>query len=66
MNPTLNTIDVVVSDMDATIAFYAHLGLEFKLDPNTPEHAGCERGDVRAEHSIAFDSRSSRSLSPLR
>lgn len=42
MNPTLNTIDIVVSDMDATIAFYAHLGLEFKLDPNTPEHAGCD------------------------
>jgi catechol 2,3-dioxygenase-like lactoylglutathione lyase family enzyme len=42
MNPTLNTIDIVVSDMDATIAFYARLGLEFKLDPNTPEHASCD------------------------
>jgi catechol 2,3-dioxygenase-like lactoylglutathione lyase family enzyme len=42
MNPTLNTIDIVVSDMEATIAFYAQLGLEFKLDPNSPEHAGCD------------------------
>ncbi|MEU0563891.1 VOC family protein [Nonomuraea sp. NPDC005983] len=42
MNPTMNTIDIVVSDMDATIAFYARLGLDFKLDPNMPEHAGCD------------------------
>ncbi|MFC4120540.1 VOC family protein [Nonomuraea zeae] len=42
MNPTLNTIDLVVSDMDAAIAFYARLGLAFKLDPGTPEHAGCD------------------------
>jgi catechol 2,3-dioxygenase-like lactoylglutathione lyase family enzyme len=42
MNPQLNTIDLVVSDMDAAIAFYARLGLDFKLDPNTPEHAGCD------------------------
>jgi catechol 2,3-dioxygenase-like lactoylglutathione lyase family enzyme len=42
MNPTLNTIDMVVSDMDASIAFYARLGLEFKLDEHSPEHAGCD------------------------
>ncbi|GIH95623.1 VOC family protein [Planobispora siamensis] len=42
MNPTLNTIDIVVSDMRAAIAFYARLGLEFKLDPATPEHASCD------------------------
>ncbi|WP_206062106.1 hypothetical protein [Nonomuraea basaltis] len=42
MNPTLNVIDIVVSDLDATIAFYARLGLEFKIDPSTPEHAGCD------------------------
>jgi catechol 2,3-dioxygenase-like lactoylglutathione lyase family enzyme len=42
MNPTLNTIDIVVSDMEATMGFYARLGLEFKLDPNSPEHAGCD------------------------
>ncbi|MFG1705263.1 VOC family protein [Nonomuraea sp. M3C6] len=42
MNPTMNTIDIVVSDMDATIAFYAHLGLEFKLEAGMPEHAGCD------------------------
>jgi catechol 2,3-dioxygenase-like lactoylglutathione lyase family enzyme len=42
MNPTLNTIDIVISDMQASIAFYARLGLEFKLDEHSPEHAGCD------------------------
>ena len=42
MNPRLNTIDIVVSDMERAMAFYARLGLDFKLDPNTPEHAGCD------------------------
>ncbi|NRQ30414.1 glyoxalase [Nonomuraea sp. NN258] len=42
MNPTLNTIDIVVSDMEASIAFYARLGLHFKLDPHTPDHASCD------------------------
>lgn len=42
MNPTLNTIDIVVSGMDALIAFYARLGLAFKLDQHSPEHAGCD------------------------
>ena len=42
MTPRLNTIDIVVSDMDAAIAFYARLDLEFKIDPHSPEHAGCD------------------------
>ncbi|NBE98620.1 glyoxalase [Nonomuraea sp. KC401] len=42
MNPTLNTIDILVSDLDAAIAFYARLGLEFKIDEHSPEHAGCD------------------------
>ncbi|MFI6504147.1 VOC family protein [Nonomuraea typhae] len=42
MIPTLNTIDIVVSDLDASIAFYARLGLEFKVDEHSPEHAGCD------------------------
>ncbi|GAA2387140.1 VOC family protein [Nonomuraea africana] len=42
MNPTLNTIDIVVSDMRASIGFYARLGLEFKIDEHSPEHAGCD------------------------
>ncbi len=42
MHPTLNTIDIVVSDLDASIAFYACLGVEFKLDEHSPEHAGCD------------------------
>ncbi|MEU1734191.1 VOC family protein [Streptosporangium sp. NPDC020145] len=42
MNPTLNTIDIVVSDLDASIAFYARLGLEFTIDEHSPGHAGCD------------------------
>ncbi|MBA9005343.1 VOC family protein [Thermomonospora cellulosilytica] len=42
MNPTMNTIDLVVADMDAAIAFYRRLGLEFKVDPAYPGHAGCD------------------------
>src|SRR5690348_6505122 len=42
MTPRLNTIDIVVSDMDTAIAFYARLGLEFRIDPRSPEHAGCD------------------------
>ena len=42
MNPTMNVIDIVVSDMEAARAFYARLGLDFKVDPNMPGHAGCD------------------------
>ncbi|MEV0967787.1 VOC family protein [Microtetraspora glauca] len=42
VTPTMNTIDIVVSDMEAAIAFYAHLGLDFKIDPHSPEHAACD------------------------
>lgn len=42
MNPTMNTIDIVVSDMDAAIAFYNRLGLDFKVDPQYPDHAACD------------------------
>ncbi|PZG55669.1 glyoxalase [Spongiactinospora gelatinilytica] len=42
MNPRLNTIAMIVSDMDASMAFYARLGLEFAIDPRSPEHAGCD------------------------
>ncbi|SDI58884.1 VOC family protein [Nonomuraea jiangxiensis] len=41
MNPTLNTVDLVVSDLDAAIAFYARLGLEFKIDEHSGQHADC-------------------------
>jgi catechol 2,3-dioxygenase-like lactoylglutathione lyase family enzyme len=40
--PTLNTIDIVVSDLDASIAFYARLGLAFTVDAAHPDHAGCD------------------------
>ncbi|GII59205.1 hypothetical protein Pth03_75940 [Planotetraspora thailandica] len=40
MNPTMSIIDIVVSDLDASVAFYAKLGVEFKVDPPYPEHAG--------------------------
>jgi catechol 2,3-dioxygenase-like lactoylglutathione lyase family enzyme len=42
MNPTMNVIDIVVSDIDVAIAFYARLGLDFKVDPAYPGHAGCD------------------------
>lgn len=42
MNPAMNTIDIVVSDMDAAIAFYRRLGLEFEVDAKYPDHAGCD------------------------
>lgn len=42
MNPTMNVIDMVVPDMQAAIAFYERLGLDFKVDPKYPDHAGCD------------------------
>lgn len=42
MNPTMNAIDIVVSDLDATMAFYRRLGLEFEIDAHVPEHASCD------------------------
>lgn len=42
MNPTLNTIDIIVSDIQAAIDFYARLGLDFTVDPAYPDHAGCD------------------------
>lgn len=40
-SPTMNAIDIVVSELDAAISFYRRLGLEFEIDPNTPAHAQC-------------------------
>lgn len=42
MKPVLNTIDIVVADIDASIAFYRLLGLDFQVDPSYAEHAGCD------------------------
>jgi catechol 2,3-dioxygenase-like lactoylglutathione lyase family enzyme len=42
MSPTMNVIDVVVSDIEAAIAFYRRLGLEFVVDAQMPGHAGCD------------------------
>ncbi|WP_196453628.1 hypothetical protein [Planomonospora sp. ID82291] len=44
MNPTMNTVDIVVSGRQAAIAFYARLGPEFTLDPNTAEPFDAFRG----------------------
>ncbi|URN09543.1 hypothetical protein LUW74_43490 [Actinomadura madurae] len=41
MDLTMNTIDIVVSDMDAAVAFYRRLGLEFTVDASYPDHADC-------------------------
>lgn len=42
MSPTMNAIDIAVSDLNASIAFYRRLGLEFEIDAHTPEHAQCD------------------------
>lgn len=42
MVPTMNAIDLVVSDLNATITFYRRLGLEFEIDAHTPGHAQCD------------------------
>ncbi|RVX39756.1 putative lactoylglutathione lyase [Nonomuraea polychroma] len=42
MYPVMNAIDLAVADMDKTIAFYAMLGLDFKVDANMPDHASCD------------------------
>jgi catechol 2,3-dioxygenase-like lactoylglutathione lyase family enzyme len=42
MSPTMNVIDIVVSDIEAAITFYRRLGLEFVVDPQMPGHAGCD------------------------
>jgi len=42
VNPMLNAIDVIVSDLDASITFDRMLGLEFQVDARIPEHASCD------------------------
>ncbi|RJL30164.1 VOC family protein [Bailinhaonella thermotolerans] len=42
MDVTLNTIDIVVSDLAAATRFYGRLGLEFEVHPDAPGHAGCD------------------------
>jgi catechol 2,3-dioxygenase-like lactoylglutathione lyase family enzyme len=42
MKPVLNTMDIVVADIDASIGFYRLLGLDFQVDPSYAEHAGCD------------------------
>ncbi|KAB2390286.1 MULTISPECIES: VOC family protein [Actinomadura] len=42
MSPTMNTIDLIVTDLEAAIAFYARLDVHFDVDPQYPDHAGCD------------------------
>ncbi|OKI62331.1 VOC family protein [Micromonospora sp. CB01531] len=42
MKPVLDSLDIVVADISATIEFYRRLGLEFQVDPSYAEHAGCD------------------------
>jgi catechol 2,3-dioxygenase-like lactoylglutathione lyase family enzyme len=42
MKPAMKTIDIVVSDIEAAIAFYGRLGLDFTIDAKYPDHAGCD------------------------
>ncbi|MFG1947126.1 VOC family protein [Nonomuraea sp. NPDC048826] len=41
----LSQINIVVSDLDASIAFYEKLGLTFSVDAGQPSHATCELPD---------------------
>jgi len=41
MKPVMNTLDIVVADISASIAFYRLLGLDFQVDPAYAEHADC-------------------------
>lgn len=36
----MKTIDIIVSDIDASRAFYRRLGLDFEVDATYPDHAG--------------------------
>ncbi|MCW3845204.1 VOC family protein [Micromonospora yasonensis] len=42
MKPIMNTLDIAVADIAASIAFYRRLGLVFQVDPNYAEHAACD------------------------
>ncbi|MFC6016945.1 VOC family protein [Plantactinospora solaniradicis] len=42
MKATMNAIDVIVSDLAASVAFYRMLGLEFQVDERMPDHASCD------------------------
>lgn len=42
MTPTMNSIDIVVSDLGKAIEFYRQLGLEFEVDATMPDHAGSD------------------------
>jgi predicted lactoylglutathione lyase len=42
MKPTMSIIDIVVSDIDAPIAFYGKFGVDFQVDPAYPGHAGAD------------------------
>jgi predicted lactoylglutathione lyase len=39
---TMNRLEIVVSDMDASTAFYERLGLTFTVDPRMADHASCD------------------------
>ncbi|WP_433334769.1 VOC family protein [Spirillospora sp. CA-294931] len=42
MELRMNTIDIVVADLEASVAFYRRLGVEFKVDAAFPDHAGAD------------------------
>ncbi|MFI6826567.1 VOC family protein [Kribbella sp. NPDC050241] len=43
MQPTVNILDIAVSDLGAAIEFYKRLGLDFVRDQYMPDdHAGCD------------------------
>ena len=44
-SPKLNQINIVVSNLDASIKFYERLGLGFVIDSEHTTHAQCELAD---------------------
>jgi uncharacterized glyoxalase superfamily protein PhnB len=42
VKPVMNTLDIIVADVSASMDFYRLLGLEFQVDPAYPQHAGCD------------------------
>jgi len=38
----MNTLDIIVADVQSSIEFYRRIGLDFEIDPSYAEHAGCD------------------------
>lgn len=59
----MNTVDIIVADIQASIEFYRRLGLEFAIDPSYAEHAGC---DLPNGLHLMFDAQRERAYASVR